>query len=51
MGDIRYTRHARDKFEILERHGFKLTPSQIEDTLLHPEDASTPEVVAWQHVA
>lgn len=37
MGDIRYTRHARDKFGVLERHGFEVTRDQIEDTLLHPE--------------
>jgi len=37
MGDIRYTRHARDKFKVLDRHGFEVTFSQIEETIFHPE--------------
>ncbi|GIV79519.1 DUF4258 domain-containing protein [Litorilinea aerophila] len=34
---IRYTRHARYKFEVLERHGFPVTESQIADTLARPD--------------
>lgn len=34
---IEYTRHARDKFEILERHDFEVTPDQVEETVLNPD--------------
>lgn len=34
---IIYTRHAQDKFAILKRHGFELTPEQIEQTVLDAE--------------
>lgn len=34
---IRYTRHARYKFEVLERHGFPVTERQIADTLEMPD--------------
>jgi len=39
---IRYTRHARYKFEVLERHGFPVTEQQVADTL------ATPDVVIEQ---
>lgn len=35
--DAEYTRHARSKFAVLKRHGFDVTPGQVEDTVLHPE--------------
>jgi len=38
MNSIRYTHHARDKFEVLRRHGFEVTPGQVEDTVLNPQD-------------
>ena len=34
---VRYTRHARYKFEVLERHGFPVTEQQIADTLAMPD--------------
>jgi len=34
---IRYTRHARYKFEVLERHGFPVTEQQVADTLVTPD--------------
>ena len=34
---IRYTRHARYKFGLLERHGFPVTEQQVADTLLRPD--------------
>ena len=34
---IRYTRHARYKFEVLERHGFSVTEQQVTDTLTTPD--------------
>ncbi|MBI4277526.1 MAG: DUF4258 domain-containing protein [Armatimonadetes bacterium] len=37
MAGIRYTRHAHNKFEILRRLGFQVTPEQVEDTVLAPE--------------
>jgi len=37
MGAVLYTRHARDKFGILERHGFEVTLEQVEATVLQPE--------------
>jgi len=37
MDAIQYTRHAREKFEILKRHGFDVTPEQVEATVLQPE--------------
>jgi len=37
MSSIDYTRHARGKFEVLKRHGFKVMPDQVEDTVLNPE--------------
>ena len=37
MTGLEYTRHARDKFEILKRHGFEVTSDQVEETVLNPE--------------
>ncbi|MCZ7574881.1 MAG: hypothetical protein M5U01_40540 [Ardenticatenaceae bacterium] len=37
MSGITYTRHARSKFELLRRHGFEVTPEQVEETILQPE--------------
>jgi hypothetical protein len=34
---VEYTRHAKDKFDILNRHGFVVTLEQVEETVLHPE--------------
>ena len=34
---IRYTRHALDKFVVLEQHGFHVTFQQVEDAVLQPE--------------
>ena len=37
MLDIVYTRHAEEKFEVLKRHGFKVTRQQVEETLTAPD--------------
>ena len=37
MSDIAYTTHAKDKFALLARYGFEVTPDQVEDTLSNPE--------------
>ncbi len=37
MKSIDYTRHARTKFEILKRHGFEVSPDQVEETVGNPE--------------
>jgi len=34
---IEYTRHAREKFTILERHGCPVTAEQVEATVRTPE--------------
>ena len=34
---IRYTSHAKRKFDILKRYGINYTKSQIEDVLKNPE--------------
>ena len=35
--DIIYTKHAKAKFEVLERHGFTVTDVQVADTVLNPD--------------
>ena len=42
MAQVIYTRHAREKFEVLKRHGFQVTPRQVEQTVLTP-DAVIPQ--------
>ncbi|MBC7260629.1 MAG: DUF4258 domain-containing protein [Chloroflexi bacterium] len=37
MNGVEYTHHARDKFDVLKRHGFVVTLDQVEETVLHPE--------------
>ena len=37
MNSVEYTRHAREKLDILGRHGFAVTLDQVEETVLHPE--------------
>ena len=37
MVGIEYTAHAQGKFEILKRHGFEVTPDQVEETVLSPD--------------
>jgi len=37
MDRVNYTHHAREKFDVLKRHGFKVTPDQVEATVLIPE--------------
>jgi len=34
---IVYSRHAEEKFEVLKRHGFKVTRQQVEETLTAPD--------------
>jgi len=34
---IRYTRHARYKFGLLEQHGFPVTEQQVADVLMRPD--------------
>ena len=35
--NIVYTKHAKAKFELLERHGFAVTEAQVADTVLNPD--------------
>ncbi len=34
---IRFTKHARAKFEVLARHGFVVTEAQVADALSSPD--------------
>lgn len=34
---ITYTHHAREKFQVLARHGFSVREDQVEATVLNPE--------------
>lgn len=34
--NIRYTRHAREKFALLARYGFPVTEQQVEETMHYP---------------
>jgi hypothetical protein len=34
---VRFTQHARDKFGLLERHGFSVTEAQVIETAMSPE--------------
>lgn len=34
---ICYTRHAQEKFSVLERHGFPITAEQVETTVTSPD--------------
>jgi hypothetical protein len=36
MPEIRYTQHACEKFTILARHGFRVSPEQVENAVLSP---------------
>jgi hypothetical protein len=48
MSRIRFTRHAREKFDILARHGFPITEEQVRDTLLSPDCT---EGHQWEQIA
>ena len=37
MSNIIYTKHANEKFEILERHGFEVTRDQVVKTVMEPD--------------
>jgi len=37
VSGVEYTRHARDKFDVLKGHVFVVTLDQVEETVLHPE--------------
>lgn len=37
MPKVDYTQHAREKFEILRRHDFAVSPAQVEETVLRPD--------------
>ncbi len=37
MEDIFYTRHAKEKFQLLKQFGFEITPDQIEKTIRNPD--------------
>ena len=37
MPGIVYSRHAEEKFEVLKRHGFKVTRQHVEETLTAPD--------------
>lgn len=35
---IRYTQHARYKFDVLARHGFPVTEQQVTEALMRPDE-------------
>ncbi|MBI3536896.1 MAG: DUF4258 domain-containing protein [Chloroflexi bacterium] len=37
MAQIEYTKHARNKFDILKSHGFEISEKQVEETVSIPE--------------
>ncbi len=37
MTRIRYTKHARLKFDVLRKHGFEVVPEQVVKTLEDPD--------------
>jgi len=37
---IVYTQHARLKFELLERHGFKVSEAQVREVILNPDSVA-----------
>ncbi len=37
MAEVRFTKHAKEKFSILERYGFKVTKKQVLGTIENPE--------------
>ena len=37
MPNVRYTKHAVEKFEILKRHGFEVTREQVVKTVSEPD--------------
>ena len=37
MIKIDYTRHALEKFDIMDRHGFVIAQDQIEETIANPD--------------
>jgi hypothetical protein len=38
---VRFTQHARDKFEILARHRFEVTEAQVSEALISPDKIET----------
>lgn len=41
MVEIRFTPHAKMKFEILKRHNFPVLEEQVEETILMPDKVET----------
>ena len=37
MIEIDYTKHAIDKFDILSKHRFVITPEQVKETIANPD--------------
>lgn len=37
MPKVDYTHHAKEKFEVLRKHGFTVSPNQVEETVLRPD--------------
>ncbi len=37
MAGLICTQHAQSKFEVLRRHGFEVTPEQVEQTVTAPD--------------
>lgn len=33
---IQFTKHAQEKFQILQRHGINISPESVEKTVCHP---------------
>jgi len=37
LNDIYFTKHARDKFKILEKHNFYISEGQVRQTINYPD--------------
>ena len=37
MTDVRFTKHAREKFEVLARHGVTVTEGEVEQAVREPD--------------
>jgi hypothetical protein len=47
MPEIRYTKHASEKFAILARHGFKVSREQVEKAVLSPDRVMAQPAERW----
>ena len=44
---LRYSGHARQKFAVLQRHGFVVTPQQVEEAMDSPEQVEPQPDDTW----